>query len=125
MSLDSYHQLQAHSRDNDQLLGAVLPPLVPACLSVKSQTCSAEQAVSEIAGFAAEQGWLMLRDGIKLCPSAPERRDFIEGEWCRGEQSLKVKLIGPDRYLITEFTPGEATDKTQAFPNNKFTFATS
>ncbi|KLV01459.1 hypothetical protein ABT56_22135 [Photobacterium aquae] len=115
MSLDNYFKLQAHSCDEADLLGAVLPKLITASLSVKSQTLSAEQTISEIADFAAEQGWLMLRDGIELCLSAPERRDFIEGEWCRGDRSLKIKLIGHDQYLVTEFAPSEATQVTQAY----------
>ncbi|WP_332403418.1 hypothetical protein [Vibrio metschnikovii] len=100
MSLDTYSSLQSHTQSQPELLGAELPPLVEGNLTLTHELYNFDQLCSAIHTFQPQQGWVMYRDSVTINSDVPSRNDLIEAEYCRGEETLQIRLIGPERYSV-------------------------
>jgi hypothetical protein len=101
---DHYQLLHKQSQQDPQWLGVRLPAMTQAELEISSLQCSAAEICEHIQQLQATQGWVMYRDSIALTSSAPERNDFIEGEWCNEHTSIKVKYLHSDTYLCVSMS---------------------
>lgn len=129
MSLLDYEKLQAESEEHPALLGCKLPQLNAGKLEIDTNTQSTTDIVKLISNFEAKQGWVMYRDSLEIATGiADGRTDFIEGEWSKGEHSLKVKLLANDRYMSIEFSPcqiGKQADNQDEAYSDQIVFVTN
>ena len=100
MSVALYQQLQV-SAETD--LQQPLAFLTPATLQVNSQQLDSEGVKNAVNAFNATSAWVMYRDEVAQ-DKALERCDVIEGEWVNGSDTLKVKLLGHEQYLVVTMT---------------------
>jgi hypothetical protein len=115
MSLANYQRLQQSSRASTAQLGCTLPVMNGGTLTCQSSVQNAAATREMIASFKAKQGWFMMRDQLIIDATPPTGDDFIEGEWCNGQNSLKVKLLYADQYQLTKMTQTTATTPSQAY----------
>lgn len=117
MSLTDYQALQQKTKDEAEIFGCVLPPMVGASLDCQSTTHTAAQVHTLINDFNAQQGWVMTRDQVLIDASADVlfERDIIEGEWCSGDNSIKVKLLNGDTYQVTTMCLANEQSEQQAY----------
>ena len=118
MSLQGYQRLQAHSQDNEELLGNALPRLTEADIEITSMQVNSIEMLAQVKAFSAQQGWIMYRDELLISAEAPTRSDIIEGEWANNGNSLKVKLIAADCYQITH-TLQKSNEQNTAYSEQK------
>jgi hypothetical protein len=111
--LKDYIALQQQSSLDPQTLGVSLPKMTKGMLQTNSIQCTATQACEQITNLGPTQGWVMYRDKLLLTSSTPKRTDFIEGEWCNANQTIKVKHLQGNSYLVVTMSIGdeESTDK--------------
>lgn len=101
MSMNDYQKLKGHNEAMENVLGCELPDLAGCHLVINTfRDLTAEQVASEVEAFQPVQGWVMYRDRVVVDDRAPSRHDFIEGEWCRGGDSLKTRLLGDGTYQL-------------------------
>ncbi|MFT6907837.1 MAG: hypothetical protein ACJAS1_004524 [Oleiphilaceae bacterium] len=89
--------------DGKPLLSVELPLLNFAGLLVKTTRLNPQEVISKLSDFKASQGWTLYRDRLDVNPAAPSEVYFTEGEWCKGNGSIHLKLISDDIYLLTEY----------------------
>lgn len=115
MHNDHYQSLHTLSQQNPQSLGVSLPAMTRSALTLTSLTCTAAQVCQQVEQLQATQGWLMYRDSLVLTAAAPERSDFIEGEWCNEHKTIKVKHLRADTYLCVSMAETQPSAVAQQF----------
>lgn len=118
MSTNAYHQLQQNSINNPAI-AVNLPEITAGKLSIKSHQMNFSQVASTIANLLPTDGWVMYRDQVTITTNAPEREDLLEGEWCNQHTSIKVKLLGNNQYLVTQFTLEKHLDASQCYKEQR------
>ncbi|WP_162300261.1 hypothetical protein [Salinivibrio sp. HTSP] len=113
MSLSPYHTLQHQSDVDNTKLGVSLPPLHAGVLQLTQSMLSFDDVCSQIHTFAPQQGWVMYRDSVASSVRIPARDDLIEAEYCHGNDSLQIQLVGPNRYSVCAMTH-QACDSSHA-----------
>lgn len=114
-ALSDYQNLQCGNTTTEEL-GVALPQIYSAELNVKSEKMTAQAVIEVLQDFQAEHGWTLYRDRLSVSPLPPEDVYFIEGEWCKGNQTIKVQLLEGDEYLMTTFNKEAANDNaTQCY----------
>jgi hypothetical protein len=115
MSLLNYQNLQQATKQPNNKLGCKLPILTSGTLKCASTVQSAAQTREMIVAFKPQQGWFMLRDKLVVAGEPPSENEFIEGEWCHGLNSVKVKLLYDDQYQLTTMTVTQDTTGNQVY----------
>ncbi|MBB1420787.1 hypothetical protein H5200_02495 [Pseudoalteromonas sp. SG43-7] len=100
MSLNTYSILQSHTHTAPDFVGVELPTLIQSNLTLSHEYCNFDQLCSKIHTFQPQQGWAMYRDSVTISSNVPSRNDLIEAEYSRGEESLQIRLIGPEHYSV-------------------------
>jgi hypothetical protein len=109
MSLVNYQHLQSAN------LGCALPTMVAATVDCQSSVHTGAQTRALIDAFTPQQGWFMLRDRLVIDAISPPTDDFIEGEWCHGQNSLKVRQLYGDQFQLTRMTLSNKSTTEQAY----------
>ncbi|OOF09526.1 MULTISPECIES: hypothetical protein [unclassified Salinivibrio] len=104
MSLPQYHTLQQQSDVDNTKLGVTLPRLHAGVLHIAQSMLSFDDVCSQIHAFSPQQGWVMYRDSVTSTTQIPSRDDLIEAEYCHDNDSLQVRLVGPNRYSVCAMT---------------------
>ncbi len=113
MSLNAYQSLKDNSDLDDttqQAIGVTLPTLTAATLNLSGQIVNAQTLQTSIDSFAPDNGWIMYRDELVVSNATPQRPDFVEAEYNRGEDSLQIKFIGHDRYQLSHYVVSAADE---------------
>lgn len=98
MSLTTYNKL-----GQDPTLETRLPQLTSAQLSrTEHSNQTAKEVINLINSFEPQQGWVSYRDKVEITASAPINEYFIEAQYCRGENSLHIKLTTNNRYQVIQ-----------------------
>jgi hypothetical protein len=113
MHNESYARLQVQSSEKLPKLGVRLPKMTQARLNIQSSQCCAAQVCAKLEQLQATAGWIMYRDQTLLSAKVPERHDFIEGEWCNQQTSVKVKHLFGDTYLYVTMTINSGKNESQ------------
>ncbi|WP_418641478.1 hypothetical protein ACNUDM_08320 [Vibrio chaetopteri] len=95
-NIDHYNQLIG-----DKSFHA-LAPMHSAALNTTSSHQDLQQTKQTIQAFSPESGWTLYRDKLSTAPTDLTRQDLIEGEWHSQNQSLKVRMIKPNRFLVIQ-----------------------
>jgi hypothetical protein len=117
MSVSQYQTLQNKTTQALEFLGVTLPELQSAELNITSTQCSPDEVITAIAALNATYGWVMYIDELTLTEKAPSRNNFIEGEWCNNTETIKVKLLSGEQYLLV-------TMKVKTNENSSFAYTT-
>ncbi|EKO3893611.1 hypothetical protein P0F25_001905 [Vibrio metschnikovii] len=115
MSLETYSPLQSQTHSQLELLGAELPPLIDGNLTLTHEVYNFDQLCSAIHSFQPQQGWASYRDSVTISSDVPSRSDLIEAEYCRGEESLQIRLIGPERYSVCKMATNPTADSHMVY----------
>jgi len=103
MSLENYQKLHYESLQNEAMVGNRLPDLEAGLLEINTQELNLSQVVAHIAEFKANASWVMFSDRVEINNFNPDQGYIVEGEWSKGEQTLNLKLLQNDSYILTHF----------------------
>lgn len=117
MSIQDYQALRLNNIGADhKSLNCQLPQMTSATLTIdEPQYVTAIELMAEIEGFAPAQGWAMFSDQVLVDNPMPNRSGLIEGEWCKGNCTIKIKLIKADCYQLVRMTQQEGQVEHQAY----------
>ena len=108
MSLAAYQTLEG--------LGVALPKLTGATLTIETKKLPIAEIKEAISEFSPQQGWVQYRDEVKISAAVPDRTDVIEAQYCDDKQnSLQIKLLQNNEYLITTLTQKSDTCNEQVY----------
>lgn len=110
---EHYEQLQKKTQLQNDYLGAVLPKLNLAQMSITSELLNAQELKAKISENTYSDSWVLYRDSLAVNTQVEDRSDLIEGELTDGENTLKFMLCGPDQYRVLVFTMGDTQNSQQ------------
>lgn len=122
MSVRAYMTLQKQSVEASKSIGCVLPALREGELVVQTQSVTADELKALMQTESSTEGWLMTANATKLIEDESiqsfDLETLLEAEWISEDASLRVKLVSPNRFVLTRFTQGNA--ENQAYKDTKF-----
>lgn len=88
----------------ETLQASIVPEIKLAKLDVKpqAQLLSLERVKEVFDQFDPDCGWVLYRDALSSSMVDFSRTDIIEGEWCKQNASLRMRLVSPNQYQVTE-----------------------
>ncbi|WP_047044085.1 hypothetical protein [Vibrio mexicanus] len=91
---------------------SVIPDLALSNLKVISspKLLNLEEVKQQFDLFDPDSGWVLYRDSLRTEMVDFSRHDIIEGEWSKPGHSLRIRLVSPNQYHLTQCAeqPGEA-----------------
>ncbi|WP_125716176.1 hypothetical protein [Pseudoalteromonas rubra] len=110
MSFNHYQTMQKRSIADPELLGTHLPQLHSADCVVSTERLQYSDLHARLSELKGAAGWAQYADKVMTFEAAQGEGEalptaqLIEGEWYTGTRSVRVRLTGPDQYLLTEMT---------------------
>ncbi|BAC97563.1 hypothetical protein [Vibrio vulnificus YJ016] len=113
MTIALYTQLQQQNNqclsENDRSfpsIGIEMPNIVESHLTIETVQCQRQELFRKIIDFAPQQGWVCYRDGVEIRSEAPTRSDVIEAEYLHRGDSLVVRHLNGETYLLSYLREG-------------------